>query len=144
MFVGLKCRDAQTHPVISQLMEVTYIQCSAGIPDQVTVLSISSKLLRVGVGDLLLSVPFGEASSVMQVPPLVPSSLWDDGRSSTGNMWWSCRMLALEPALYHKFGTICRHCCCICCGKCGVGNITLLKSQELSQRQAGSIGLAGS
>lgn len=26
MFVGLKCRDAQTHPVISQLVEVTYIR----------------------------------------------------------------------------------------------------------------------
>lgn len=56
MFVGLKCRDAQTHPVISQLMEVTYIQCSAAFPAQVTglclqpcippALSIGSKLLR--------------------------------------------------------------------------------------------------
>lgn len=77
----------------------------------------------------------------MQVPPLAPSSLWDDGGSSTGNTWYPCRMLALRPALYHKLGTICRHCCC---GKCGVGNITLLKGQELSQRQAGSMGLAGS
>lgn len=112
MFVGLKCRDAQTHPVISQLVEVTYIQCSAGFPAQVTglclqpcippALSIGSKLLRVGVGDLLLPGPFGEASSVMQVPPLAPSSLGDDGRSSTGNLWWPCRMLTLRPALYHK------------------------------------------
>lgn len=72
----LKCRDAQTHPVISQLREVTYIQSSAGIPAQITglciqpcippALSISSKLLRVGAGDLLLPGASGEASSVMQ------------------------------------------------------------------------------
>lgn len=83
IFVGLKHRDAQMHPVISQLMEVTYIQCSwihpAGFPAQVTrlciqpcispALSIVSKLLRVGVGDSLLPGPFGECLQCHAGPP---------------------------------------------------------------------------
>lgn len=106
-------------------------------------LSISPKLLRAGAGHLLIPGASGEASSVMDVHVHVLQCHWRlpvPCGMMAGPAQVTCGGPALKPALYHKLGTICRHCCCI--GKCGVGTITLLGG--LSQGQAGSVGLAGS